>query len=171
MKQEFKVGDKVYCLRLGNKIFTVHQEKDYHGMDNFLVGIVGGRIVNFDNSGISHHLLFKGQQVVTHATTENYEMLSKLYPNTEFEAPREPKAPKEVIQAMLNSGWIGVTCYVSDDNKRPSKHDKKSLITSINETRKFPFCGGGCWWLYATPFDLSTGKIIIDYIDGEIVTE
>lgn len=162
MKQKFKAGDKVYCPRLGSKIFTVRQEKDYHGMDNLRVGVVGGRIVNFDSSGIANPLLCKGQQVVTHATTESYEMLSKLYPNTEFEAPPKRKTPKEVIQAMLDSGWDSVPCYVSDDDEATAiRNGIKSLIDmgSIDS------------WDFCIPFCNRTGKVIIDYIDGEIVTE
>lgn len=165
MKQEFKVGDKVYYPSKSTKVHALH-ERDEEGYALFFNH--NNHVCSFKSNGIewSDEIM----PTIFHATPENHELLCKLY-GVEFEAPPKRKTPKEVIQAMLNSGWIGVTCYVSDDNKRPSKHDKKSLITSINETRKFPFCGGGCWWLYATPFDLSTGKIIIDYIDGEIVTE
>lgn len=174
MKQKFKVGDKVYCLRLGNKIFTVHQKKDCHDMDNLWVGIVGGRSVNFDNSGISHDLLRKGQQVVTHATTENYEMLSKLYPNTEFEAPPKRKTPQELIQAMLESGKWHLVNYRIYGNAQQALNDtpKNKVITKSQYDvidfkdyfNKYAYCN-------VEVIDPKTGKVIIDYIDGEIVTE
>lgn len=165
MKQEFKAGDKVYCPSEQVQIYTL-KAGDCRTYPLVIEGDYS--IKSFTLYGQR----YSGDPMpsILHATPENHEMLCKLY-GVEFEAPPKPKTPKEIIQAMLNSGWDCVTCYVSDFRTNPSKRDKKTLIKSIDGTRKFPFLDDYCSWIYATPFDLSTGRVIIDFVDGEIVTE
>lgn len=93
--------------------------------------------------------------------------------NTEFESlPPKHINPKQIIQAMLESGWVGVACYVNDVDKRPSKYNKKDLIVSVkDDSFEHIYSGNYCNWKYANPFDPETGKVIIDFVDGKVVLE
>lgn len=162
-KAEFEVGDKVYCPEVSHKIFTIIEFYDVD--DIFLTvgdsGLALKLLISPDETGLQL------SDVLCHATPENHRMLG-----VEFEAPPAPKNPKEIIQAMLDDGWIGVACYVNDSDKRPSKHNKKDLIVDIHDVNDGYIFGGNAYnWKGANPFDPKTGKIIIDYVDGEIVTE
>lgn len=163
MKQEFKAGDKVYCPKLSLKMLEVIKN-EYDEPD--LSVTFNNDYVDFDECG--KEVVWNKVEVVFHATPENHEMLCKLY-GVEFEAPPKPKTPKEVIQAMLDDGWVSVSCYVSNCKGRPNENNFGDLIISVNG-EKFKSCGV-MYWDCASPVDPRTGKIIIDYIDGEIVTE
>lgn len=163
MKQEFKVGDKVYCPKLSLKMLEVIKN-EYDEPD--LSVTFNNDYVDFDECG--KEVVWNKVEVVFHATPENHEMLCKLY-GVEFEAPPKPKTPKEVIQAMLDDGWVSVSCYVSNCKGRPNENNFGDLIISVNG-EKFKSCGV-MYWDCASPVDPRTGKIIIDYIGGEIVTE
>lgn len=163
MKQEFKAGDKVYCPSEQVQIYTLRAN------DCEIYPL----IINCDSFIKSFTLYghrYNGDPFpsIFHATPENHEMLCKLY-GVEFEAPPKPKTPKEVIQAMLDDGWVSVSCYVSNCKGRPNENNFGDLIISVNG-EKFKSCGV-MYWDCASPVDPRTGKIIIDYIDGEIVTE
>lgn len=84
---------------------------------------------------------------------------------------KKNKEPKEVIQAMLDDGWIGVPCYVNDVDKRPSSNNRKDFITELIKVHEHTFSGNTYNWKYANPFDPKTGKAIIDYVDGRIILE
>ncbi|WP_080947350.1 hypothetical protein [Moraxella bovoculi] len=170
MKQEFKAGDKVYCPLLGTKVYQIEYVKN---CQKELV-IKNHRLVYFFDETGNPNMNYKDSlPFIFHATPENHELLCKLY-GVEFEAPPKPKTPKEVIQAMLDDGWEYVPLLT------PIKDDETEEIT-----RLFPVLVSKSMWqnpkitheIHAllfqngVPVDPKTGKIIIDYIDGEIVTE
>ncbi|WP_435931444.1 hypothetical protein ACSF86_08870 [Moraxella bovoculi] len=165
MKQEFKAGDKVYCPLLGTKVYQTEYAKNCQKE----LAIKNHRLVYFFDETGNPNMNYKDSlPFIFHATPENHELLTKLY-GVEFEAPPKPKTPKEVIQAMLDDGWVIVPCYVSDCEEKPDEYNFGDLVTSVNG-EQFETCTGMSWG-YASPVDPRTGKIIIDYVDGEIVTE
>ena len=162
MKQEFKAGDKVYFPFIDGQIYTLkaHDGKSYPLIiksDSFVKSFTLRGYQYADNQLPS----------IFHATPENRELLCKLY-GFEFEAPPKRKEPREIIRAMLKAGYDGVPCKtdskqyrfvcvdVSDDPYFPFVYD------SLDSNDAFPS---------ATPYCYQTGKTIIDFVDGDIVTE
>lgn len=142
----FTVGDKVYYPRKSNKILTATKIK---------VPIVKAYSVEVDGTSFTSD----GKEYLNHttpsifpATQEYYELLSKLYPNVEFEPPPKRKNPKEVIQAMLDDGWDTVPVFYLEDGTKCIGYAKRTYAA-----------------MSATPFDPKTGKTIIDYVDGEVI--
>lgn len=157
---EFNVGDLVYCLTINNKISKITEANEDN--DVFL-----DKAGWFKNTGLN----VNGMPFIFHATQENYELLSKLYPNVEFEPPPKRKEPKEIIKAMLDDKWNTVPCYVHNENKTPSNLNRRELILEVRDYRENSFFSDTTIWRYATPFDPKTGKTIIDFVDGEVVLE
>lgn len=174
--KKFKIGDFVYYPRFSRNLCKIKEQDGYIGIYENKYNRYIGSVVECDlwSEVGSNDLCFESKTQVCeiiHATAENHTLLEKLY-SVKFEAPPAPKNPKEIIQAMLDDGWIGVACYVNDTDKRPSKHNKKDLIVDIRDVNDGYIFGGNAYnWKGANPFDPKTGKIIIDYVDGEIVTE
>ena len=157
----FKVGDKVYYPAVTNKILQVDSALriSYIGTDEFVT--CSG--LNSDGKFHSYHQ----NPSYFPATLEWYEKLVHAYPN--LEKPPVKKSSKEVIQAMLDDGWVGVPCYMSNYDKNPHRHRAIDIILEIRESIDFIFRTDVVSWRYATPFDPQTGKVIIDYIDGKVV--
>lgn len=147
---KFKVGDMVYCPQLSLNILKVKKNtaKDYYQ----LYIEKGSQRIYFCESGVIG-ILSKVTPVI-HATQENYESLSRLYPNVEFEKPPVRKTPKEIIKAMFDSDWEYVPCYDVHSFYQQFLHKECEQIKEC-----------------LAPFDPKTGKIIIDFVGGEIMTE
>lgn len=84
---KFKVGDKVYIPNIKN-LCTIRND---------------GKVITSDgqyycNLSDSHDLCF------VLATPENYEMLCKLYPHIEFEAPPKPLTGIELAKKLIAKG-------------------------------------------------------------------
>lgn len=75
----------------------------------------------------------------------------------------------EIIKAMLADGWQQVSCMVSDVTKEPRCENHVDLVHSIYEDAMLPYKCLRQDWHYATPFDLKTGRVIVDYVDGQVV--
>lgn len=151
--KKFKVGDKVYFPLETRKVLTLHENKDTFDYPLLADGFSftsDGRYKSCDSSAS-----------IFHATPENHVLLEQLY-GVEFEKPPVKPTSKEIIQAMLERGWVGVACYVNDIDKRPSEYNKKVLIISIDEVGEHIFNDGTCGWKYATPFDPRTGEAITE---------
>lgn len=157
--RKFKIGDKVYCPTYDN---LIHEINSYNGKGNLYIPSLGW----FSSTGLSNN----GMPTVFLATQENYELLSQLCPSVEFEKPPVRKTSREVIQAMLDD-WGYVVCCVSDSIKSPDDKGYTELVYGLDNDNEYQFIGRCNNWRYATPFDLKTGKVIIDYVNGEIVTE
>lgn len=168
MKQEFKAGDKVYCPKLSLKMLEVIKN-EYDEPD--LSVTFNNDYVDFDECG--KEVVWNKVEVVFHATPENHEMLCKLY-GVEFEAPPKPKTPKEVIQAMLDDGWeyVPLLTPITDDETEEITRLFPVLVSkSMWQNPKITHEIHALLFQNGVPVDPKTGKIIIDYIDGEIVTE
>lgn len=93
-KQTFKVGDKVYCQYIAREVLEIKELPNTititdltFSTDDTDYGIVSGCLYQKviclkDGRCMKTHL-----QAIVHATQENYELLCKLYPDTEFEKP------------------------------------------------------------------------------------
>lgn len=154
--KKFNVGEAVYYPRATNKVLRLkdtNKSLTTRDLQVELGNISGGIPATFYKNGV--HLNHGKAQEIFHATQENYELLSKLYPNVSFEPPPKRKEPREIIKAMLKSGWECVPCIFTNEN------GTKQIVIArrFDETNK------------AIPFDPKTGKTIIDFVDGEVVLE
>lgn len=166
---KFKVGDKVYYPTVGTKVYTLTESWTSAAPLLLPAGDDIGTIrVNTDGTVYYR----EAAPSIFHATKENYELLSKLYPEIELEKPPIPSTPMEVITKMLDDGWMSVACLVSDYHR--SLIVKRGLttdfISEVIPTACAPFrAASGTPWQWAQPIDIKTGRIIVDYVDGEIV--
>ena len=108
------------------------------------------------------------------ATQEWYEKLVLVYPNLEAPPPPAPKkSSMDVIKAMLDDGYSRIPCYVSVINEEPNNEMCIDLLLDIDDSGSSSTpcrCVGGKW-KYARPFDVKTGRVIVDYVDGQAVLE
>ena len=108
------------------------------------------------------------------ATQEWYEKLVLVYPNLEAPPPPAPKkSSMDVIKAMLDDGYSRIPCYVSVINEKPNDEMCIDLLFDIDDSGSSSTpcrCVGGKW-KYARPFDVKTGRVIVDYVDGQAVLE
>lgn len=170
----FKVGDLVYCSAYSASVCQIRR------VGKHTIGIVrlSDSIKVFDIDDCSLILCDDEKTLefvdddcnvvrICHATQENYELLSKLYPNVTFEPPPKPKEPKDVIQAIINSNHKFIAC-----------------INKSVDVEKHPLDGMGIFSAHTlktidyekligelVPFDLETGKVIVDFVDGKPVLE
>lgn len=166
---KFKGGDKVYCPVLGTKVYTLTESRTSAAPLLLPVGDDVGTIrINVDGTMYSK----EAAPSIFRATKENYELLSKLYPEVEFTKPPVPPTPKGVITNMLDDGWAFVACLVSDHNKDLTVKNGLTInaISKVIPTHCAPYkTPVGSAWRYAQPIDVKTGRRIVDYVDGEIV--
>lgn len=80
------------------------------------------------------------------------------------------KLPKDIVQAMFDDGWKQIPCCVSDIKENPVNLLSTDLLIRIH-LGNFPYYCTNDKWKYVNPFDPKTGKIIVDYVDGKIITE
>lgn len=165
---KFKVGDLVYCPSVLPNIFKLLEV-----YDSQLKVKTPLRLVNIDRD-IAVFLTSDGFDlkskipVIFHATQENYELLSQLYPNVAFELPPKRKEPKEFIYDMLNNGY-DVVNYIADGTFGFfSKHNIANI--TYREFNNFVYTRfiNDC-----KDFKVITqkGEVIIDFVDGEVVLE
>ena len=139
---EFKAGDKVYYPSNCGIVFTVEDSKNV-----FYPLMVDQTCIK--ESG----LLQSGDRgaIVFHATKENHELLSKLYPEIEFELP--PLTSNEIVQNMLKEGKP-VMCYLSDDSYDMAVFKGiYGLVAYYADGEGFD--AGGSFWQYVVPMTYS----------------
>ena len=101
------------------------------------------------------------------ATQEWYEKLCNVYPNLEVPPPAK-KSSVEVIKAMLDDGYHRIPCYVSVIKEEPNDEACVDFLIDIDDSGSSSTpcrCVGGRW-KYARPFDVKTGRVIVDYVGG-----
>ena len=134
---KFQVGDKVY-YRAYADICVVSDVSDLGEVQ------IKGWGEDYYNS-----------RYFCHATQENYEMLCKLYPHIEFEAPPKPLSGDELVRAMLTKGIKNVLClWGSGDKIIIDRLDYKGSLMSTNCN----IVGG------LTPIDWYTGEPLTESI-------
>lgn len=164
---EFKVGDLVYCPSISLNVLEVLPVDDWQMKKKTPIRLptINDNIVLFlTELGVD---IYSKMPVIVHATQQNYELLSKLYPNVSFEPPPKRKEPKDVIQAIINSNYKFIAC-----------------INKSVDVEKHPLDGMGIFSAHTlktidyekligelVPFDLETGRVIVDFMDGKPVLE
>lgn len=164
---KFKVGDRVYCPSISPNVLEVLPVDDWQMKKKTPIRLptINDNIVLFlTELGVD---IYSKMPVIVHANQENYELLSKLHPNVEFEPPPKRKEPKEVIQAIINSNHKFIAC-----------------INKSVDVEKHPLDGMGVFSAHTlktidyekligelVPFDLETGRVIVDFMDGKPVLE
>ena len=138
VEPRFKVGGKVYIPNIKNLCTIRNDEK-----------VITSDGQYYCNLSDSHDLCF------VLATTENYEMLCKLYPHIKFEAPPKPLSGDELVRAMLTKGIKNVLClWGSGDKIIIDRLDYKGSLMSTNCN----IVGG------LTPIDWYTGEPLTESI-------
>lgn len=163
---EFRVDDRVYYPTASTEVL-IAVENDNANYP-IAVRLDEGSEYTFTENGLAYKQ--NKTPLLFHATEENYELLSKLYPDVKFEPPPKRKTPRETIQAMLDDGWKQIPCFTSDFTEIPVDLFSTDLLVKL-DLGISPYICTGSHWRYAQPFDPKTGKTIIDYVDGEVVLE
>lgn len=171
--KKFNVGEAVYYPRATNKVLRLkdtNKSLTTRDLQVELGNIGGGIPATFYKNGV--HLNHGKAQEIFHATQENYELLSQLYPNVTFEPPTNQKEPREIIKALLDDGNSGVLCWVSNYYHEPSYNNSKAQIVTVVNDDDF-YCSGCSFVKYATPIiPIKTfNQKIIDFVNDEVVLE
>ena len=150
VKPTFKVGDKVYCILLEPKIFTI-------------LGVESDDTAHFGESGKYGYRWWSFENLC-HATQENYERLRATFPNIKYEQPPKPLTGSDLARAMLDKGWKYVPCYMSNtSDKNAVELDDCGVIYTVNRNGNFQD-GYGEIWCHVVPFDPRTGEPLTESI-------
>lgn len=159
----FQAGQKAYCpwLNAGRLVLLESNHADY-----LFAETVKGRQY-FNNDGTSVDVTSHAQPDLFHATQENYELLCKLMPWVNFEAPPKSLTGSDLCRAMLNKGWKYVPCFVSNESDDFAQKMKLTdLIFALDGDRSKEFVGDDVW-RYAVPIDLRTGEPLTEAVLDE----
>lgn len=125
---KFKVGDKVYCLLLEPKIFTI-------------LGVESDNTAHFGESDKYGYEWWSFKNLC-HATPENYERLQATFPDIEFERPPKELTGSDLCFEKLRNGKKLVMCAVSDlsDEKAIKRlQDGDTCIRVIKDCDPAPY--------------------------------
>ena len=155
MKQEFKVGDKVYYPHFGTNILTLVQ----HARSSSLLAFEQpNKLISITKDG----KMWDAQGTVSgivHATPENHALLEQLY-GVEFEKPPVKPTSKGIVKAMLARGDKNVCCWVSQSDEYPTRSSHLAFIGSVDNDVFIDEYDA--IWRFATPFNLHTGTEITE---------
>lgn len=150
----FNIGDKVYNPTNSNRLLEV-------GSVCPEIDAIYPVRVNIGNSDYSESFTEDGKFYAEDAnpslfpaTQDWYEKLVKIYPS--LEAPPKRREPKEIIKAMLESGWEYVVMI------------KCGTLQTVHCRT---FLRPEWEWESVRPIDPKTGRTIIDFVDGEVILE
>ena len=150
---KFKVGDKVYYPSNCGIVFAVEDsENSVYQLMVDQTCVTGSGLLKLGDRGA----------IVFHATKENHELLSKLYPEIQFELP--PLTNNEIVQHILKDGKP-VMCYLSDDSYDMAVFKGiYGLVASYDADEGFD--AGGSFWQYVVPMTYSDVMSKIGLIQG-----
>lgn len=135
---EFKVGDRVYCPIYSEKIFDIA-----NGEFGFLMIKKIG--LYFNKHGV---IMRSSHACVFHATQENHDLLSKLYPNVKFEKPK--LTGSDLTRQLLAEGAKEVLCWVGEASDQEVIND--AVVDVVKAFREFGFiCSDASVVTYAVP--------------------
>lgn len=160
---EFKVGDLVYYPLRGTRIFQLkYSNSQAYPVSIFYYLDDDDHYDTFTRGGLGY--VDHTAPVIFHATEENHKLLEQLY-GMKFEEPPVKPTSKDIIKALLDRGDKYVPCWVSDYNQEPNEQNRVELIYKYDEYSKYPYSCEDNSWVYATPFDIRTGKALVDISD------
>ena len=143
----FKVGDKVY--KFGDA-----------DVKNVLEVFEDGYMII---SNYPHEVIY---ETICHATQENYELLSKLYPHIQFELPPSPLTGSDLTKIMFERGDFTVVCKCSNESESvASTHSPLRLIVGYIDGM-FHDNAGFCW-AYTIPYDHKTNLPLTEDVLNE----
>lgn len=153
-KLKFKVGDKVYIPNIKNLCTIRNDEK-----------VITSDGQYYCNLSDSHDLCF------VLATPENYEMLCKLYPHIEFEAPPKQLTGSDLCRAIKAKGKKFIICAVSDISEEDAINnylngdEEMDVIFEIDDELDHPFIAiWGNLYKFAVPLSEETGEPLTEFI-------
>lgn len=156
----FQAGQKAYCpwLNVGRLVLLESNHADY-----LFAETVKGKQY-FNNDGTSVDVISHAQPELFHATQANYELLCKLMPWVNFEAPPKPLTGSDLARAMVGKGWKYMPCFVSNESDDFAQKTKLTdLIFALDGDRSKEFVGDDVW-KYAVPFDPRTGEPLTESV-------
>ena len=159
---KFKAGDWVYYPTRSNSVYKVTAiEEDADYLVHVLID--GNYTITFTKDGKQYNS--DNIAKIFPATEENHGLLERLY-GMEFETPPPISIPKQIIQDLLNKGELFVPCWASDDDECPTRDNMWVFICGVDNSA-YPFTDTeGNYWMYATPFDIRTGKALVTLPDA-----
>ena len=151
---KFKVDDKVY-VGLTGRVAKVTE-------------IIDDEVVSVANENNEVRVWTTN---ICHATQENYEMLSKLYPHIEIELPPKEITGSDLCIAMLDKGWHLVPCVVSDISDSDALNNDNCCLVDEWLVGSFDSCfnSGDYSYKYAVPFDPKTGIPLTEDVLNETI--
>lgn len=120
-KHVFKVGDMVYCPRVGNGVYKVRSTPCSDG-HSLVVGHLTTTVDGFFTPATS-------VPVIIAATPDNRDLLVSMY-GVNFDAPPEPQTGSDLVRQALKSGKP-VVCQVDGVSQAQSDHDDEYIVVII----------------------------------------
>lgn len=164
----FKGEDRVYYPLQGNSIFKLANIETKSGRTLKIFDLNNkffytNNPTTFYPNGFHH--LGVGNPSIFPATQEWYERLSHVYPN--LEKPPVKKSSREIIQAIINSNHKFIACINKSVDVEKHPLDGMGIFSAHTlKTINYEKLIGEL-----VPFDLETGKVIVDFVDGKPVLE
>ena len=158
---KFKAGDWVYYPSRSNSVYKVTSVEESTEYPVHVL-IESNYTTTFTKDG--KEFINDTVAKIFPATEENHKLLERLY-GMKFETPPSISIPKQIIQDLLNKGELFVPCWVSNDDRCPTRNNKWVFICEVDNSA-YPFTDSeGYYWMYATPFDIRTAKALVTLPD------
>lgn len=166
--ENFKEGDKVYDIIKDGYIYTLKKNYNKESRQRYPLGIH-----EIDVSYTFDGKRFKSDatQSIFHATKENYELLSKLFPYVQWEKPKRILKGSELCKHLLKT-QPHVFCRVSNfgDEDALIANAPIRCIVGCRREAGFTFEVGdssGAAYNYAVPINTETLQPLEMEVDNE----
>lgn len=160
-----KEGDFVY---IPSAYSTPQKVKSIKGTNLFKVDY----FTFFDSGYLFQSMTNPAGKIIFPATQEWYEKLVVIYPN--LEKPPKRKEPKEIIEAMFDSGkWHLINYRICTNAQQALNQKAKNKVITAHNFYTMGCDGYFTRYAYCNIEVIcpNTGKTIIDFVNGEVVLE
>ena len=154
---KFNVGDKVYCILLKPKIFTI-------------LDVDSDNTAHFGESGKYGYKWWSFKNLC-HATPENYERLQATFTDIKFEQPPKPLTGSDLCRAIKAKGKKFIICAVSDISEEDAINnylngdEEMDVIFEIDDELDHPFIAiWGNLYKFAVPLSEETGEPLTESV-------
>lgn len=157
-RPSFKAGQKAYCpwLNEGKLVLLCSYDENRIFADT----LKGKQVFNKD--GTSIEVRRPAQPDLFHATQENYELLSKLMPWVDYEAPPKPLTGSHLARLLCVRGKRRIYGYASND-KDMDLTGIEALCRGYNSDG-FLLAGLPVPCKYFVPADIDTGEPLTEAV-------